>query len=173
MIGQLHDHVTLGMWELRKKRFAPSEETHTRWKDGKSTDFYGVLTSKYLCKSINQAPSSVKFNLPVFSLVQTTSLWRILCHKRENHSPENLGTKERKSSLWHYVVTTLLQRKFITLPQRCQLTSEKLSFPTNWKRKYNQWSDVVRKLCKHLCIFQVYLYVNLGFHSHNSLGLTY
>ena len=37
----------------------------------------------------------------------------------------------------------MLQRHFLTLPRRCQLTSAKLSLSTNWPRRYNQSSDVV------------------------------
>ena len=44
------------------------------------TDFYGVLTSTY---SINQAANSVDSDLPAFWTVQTTSLWRVLYHRRE------------------------------------------------------------------------------------------
>ena len=39
---------------------------------------------------------------------------------------------------WHKVSTTLLQRHFLTLPQRCQLTSDKLPFSANLQRQYNQ-----------------------------------
>ena len=42
------------------------------------TDFYGVLTSMY-----SIVANSVDSDLPALSTVQTTSLWRVLYHRRE------------------------------------------------------------------------------------------
>ena len=52
-----------------------------------------------------------------------------------------------------------LQSHFITLLQRCQLTSAKLSFPTKWQCWYNQSSDVATTLWKHLCVCWERLYL--------------
>ena len=54
------------------------------------------------CKVLNRLhANSVNSDLPAFSSAQATSLWRVLYHKRVNHSPENSGTRERNSSMWH------------------------------------------------------------------------
>ena len=88
MIGQLFALATLNMWKLSKKCLSPF------WKNAHEverpsllclfiyTNFYGVLTSKYLCKVINQTAKFVNSDLPAFFSVQTTSLWKVLYHRR-------------------------------------------------------------------------------------------
>ena len=88
MIGQLYGHVTLTMWMLSKKRLFPhSEGTHTRWKD--CPCFASLFIRVFMvfwhqstsCKVISQAANNVNSDLPAFSSVQATSLWRVLYHR--------------------------------------------------------------------------------------------
>ena len=96
MIGQLYGHVTLTMWKLTKKTPFPILKERTR--GGKNVltllaylhGFFVVFWHQStLCKIINQAANIVNSDLPAFSSVQATSLWRVSYHRR---------TKEQKGS---------------------------------------------------------------------------
>ena len=99
IIGQLHGHVTLNMWKLSKKRLFSILKKHTR---GGKTVFSCLFQRIFmvfwhqstLCKGINQTTNSVNSDLPAFP-----SLCRVSYYRRENLSPENSGTRERKSAL--------------------------------------------------------------------------
>ena len=58
-----------------------------------------------LCKVINQAANSVNSDLPAFSSVQATSLWRVLYHKRAkslSRKLRNEGAKVHSMTFWSF-----------------------------------------------------------------------
>ena len=90
-----------------RNTFPHSEGTHTRWKDCPSFACFFIWIfvvfwhQSTLCKVINQAVNSVNSDLPAFSSVQATSLWRVSYHRRTKSLSEKSGTRERKPALWH------------------------------------------------------------------------
>ena len=111
MTGQLYDHVTLTMWKLSKTRFLPF---WTNVREAKRlsllclliyTDFMVFWHQSTLCKVINQAANSVKSDLPAFSSVQTTSLWRVLYYRRAkslSRKLRNEGAKVLSVIFWRF-----------------------------------------------------------------------
>ena len=96
-----------------RNAFPNSEGTHTRWKGCPSFSclfiwiFVVFWHQSTLCKVINQAVNSVNSDLPAFSSVQATSLWRVSYHRRTKSLSEKSGTRERKPALWHVHVPIL------------------------------------------------------------------
>ena len=89
--------------------FPYSEGTHTRWKDYSCFACLVILISMMfwhqstLCKVINQAANNVNFDLPTFSSVQATSLWRVLYHKKAkslSRKLRNEGAKDLSVTFW-------------------------------------------------------------------------
>ena len=72
----------------QENAFPLSEGTHTSWKDYSCFARLIILIfivfwhQSTLCKVIDQAENSVNSDLPAFSSVQATSLWRVLYHRR-------------------------------------------------------------------------------------------
>ena len=100
MIGQLYGHVTLTIWKLNKKPLSPF------WKNAHEVERLSLLCLLYflkvfwhqstLCTVINKAANSVDSDLSVFSSVQTTSLWRVLYHRRTKSLSRKLRNKRAK-----------------------------------------------------------------------------
>ena len=93
------DHVKA----KQENAFPHSEGTHTRWKDYPCFARLVILIfmvfwhQSTLCKVINQAANSVNFDLPAFSSVQATSVWRVLYHriaKSLSRKLKNEGAKD-------------------------------------------------------------------------------
>ena len=88
-----------------------SEGTHTRWK--KNCCFARLVKLIFMVfwhqstlgKIINQVANSVNSDLPVFSSVQATSLWRVLHHRRTkslSRKLKNEGAKDLSATSWRF-----------------------------------------------------------------------
>ena len=102
MIGQLYDHVTLTMWKLSKKSHSPFWEKAHEVKDRPcfACSFIRIFLvfwyQSTLGEVISQAANSVNPDLPAFSLVQATSLWRVLYHGRAKSFSRKLRNEGAK-----------------------------------------------------------------------------
>ena len=105
MTGQLYDHVTLTMWKLSKIRFLPFWTNCPCFACLFIRIFMVFWHQSTLCKVINQAANSVKSDLPAFSSVQTTSLWRVLYYRRAkslSRKLRNEGAKVLSVIFWRF-----------------------------------------------------------------------
>ena len=86
----------------QENAFLHSEGTHTRWKDYSCFSLLVILIfvvfwhQSTLCKVINQALNSVNSDLPAFSSVLATSLWKVLYHRRAKSFSRKLRNEEAK-----------------------------------------------------------------------------
>ena len=86
----------------QENAFLHSEGTHTRCKDYSCFSLLVILIfvvfwhQSTLCKVINQALNSVNSDLPAFSSVLATSLWKVLYHRRAKSFSRKLRNEEAK-----------------------------------------------------------------------------
>ena len=90
----------------QEKGFLHSEGTQTRWKDNSCFAHLVILIfmvfwhQTALCKVINQVTNSVNSDLPVFSSVQATSLWKALYHRRAKSLSRKLSREQKEKLIF-------------------------------------------------------------------------
>ena len=132
-----------------RNAFPYSDGTHTRWKDCPCFAclfirmFMVFWRQSTLYKVVNQAANSVNSDLPAFSSVQATSLWRVLYHRRAKslfRKLRNEGAKVRSVILTLPIYSCLLiNRRFLTTSPRVEsvikAVSNKQYHRTKWLHK--------------------------------------